>query len=53
MDRSDRSDRDTRGLVSQREQFRDRYARDRESGQAMVEFALILVPLLILVGGII
>lgn len=27
--------------------------RDRESGQAMVEFALILFPLLILVGGII
>ena len=27
--------------------------RDRESGQAMVEFALILIPLLIVVGGII
>jgi hypothetical protein len=30
-----------------------RRRRDRESGQAMVEFALILFPLLILVGGII
>lgn len=28
-------------------------ARDRESGQAMVEFALILMPFLLLVGGII
>ena len=53
MDRSDRSDRDTRSLVSRREPFRDRYARDRESGQATIEFALILIPLLILVGGII
>ena len=53
MDRSDRSDRDTRSLVSRRELLRDRYARDRESGQATVEFALILVPLLIIVAGII
>jgi len=33
--------------------LKDRCARDRESGQAMVEFALILIPLLILVVGII
>jgi Flp pilus assembly protein TadG len=53
MDRSDRPDRDTRSLVSRREVLRDRYARDRESGQAAMEFALILVPMLILIGGII
>ena len=53
MDRSDRPDRDTRGHVSRREPIRDRYARDRESGQAAVEFALILIPMLILIGGII
>jgi Flp pilus assembly protein TadG len=33
--------------------LKDRCARDRESGQAMVEFALILLPLLILVVGVI
>ena len=52
MDRSDRSDRDTRSLVSRRDLQRSLRA-DRESGQAMVEFALILIPLLILVVGII
>ena len=33
--------------------IRARRRKDRESGQAMVEFALILFPLLVLVGGII
>jgi len=33
--------------------LKDRCARDRESGQATVEFALILIPLLLLVVGII
>ena len=33
--------------------IRARRRKDRESGQAMVEFALILVPLLLLVAGII
>ena len=33
--------------------IRARRRKDRESGQAMVEFALILLPLLLLVGGII
>ena len=33
--------------------IRARLRKDRESGQAMVEFALILLPLLMLVGGII
>ena len=33
--------------------IRARRRKDRESGQAMVEFALILLPLLLLVAGII
>ena len=33
--------------------LKDRCARDRERGQATVEFALILLPFLVLVGGII
>ena len=53
MDRTNLSDRDARGLVSRMKLLKDRCARDRESGQAMVEFALILIPLLILVVGII
>ena len=53
MDRPNCSDRDARGLVSRITLLKDRCARDRESGQAMVEFALILIPLLILVVGII
>jgi Flp pilus assembly protein TadG len=39
--------------VRRRELFTSRDPRDRESGQATVEFALILVPLLLLVVGII
>jgi hypothetical protein len=36
-----------------RKSIRGRLRRDRESGQAATEFALILVPMLILIGGII
>jgi Flp pilus assembly protein TadG len=53
MFRTNSSDRSLRGLVSRLQQLKDRCARDRESGQAIVEFALILIPLLILVVGII
>ena len=53
MDRTNLSDRDARGLVSRMKLLKDRCARDRESGQAMVEFALILLPLLMIVSGII
>jgi TadE-like protein len=53
MDRPNCSDRDARGLVSRITLLKDRCARGRESGQAMVEFALILLPLLLLVSGII
>ena len=54
MHRPHRSDRSTRGLV----RFRDwtaarRHRQDPESGQATTEFALILIPLLIIVVGII
>ena len=52
MNRPGRSDRNTRGLVSRELELRPP-RRNRESGQAAIEFALILVPLLILVGGII
>jgi TadE-like protein len=54
MYRPHRSDRSTRGLVRLRDLTAARRLRqDPESGQAMVEFALILIPLLILVVGII
>ena len=54
MDRPHRSDRDTRGLVRLRDLTAARLRRqDPESGQATVEFALLLFPLLIVVGGII
>ena len=54
MDRPHRSDRSTRGLVRLRDlTAARRHQQDPESGQAMVEFALILFPLLILVVGII
>jgi TadE-like protein len=54
MHRPHRSDRSTRGLVRLRDlTAARRHGQDPESGQAMVEFALILIPLLILVVGII
>ena len=54
MYRPHRSDRSTRGLVKLRDlTAARRHGQDPESGQAMVEFALILIPLLILVVGII
>ena len=53
MHRDDRSDRSSVGLVTHFAATRMRSRRDRESGQAMVEFALILLPLLLVVSGII
>src|SRR6188474_2042078 len=53
MPRPVRSDRSSDGLVKQFDVTPARPTRDRESGQAMVEFALILFPLLLLVAGII
>jgi hypothetical protein len=47
------SDRSLRGLVRTRDLISARRRQDPESGQAMVEFALILFPLLVLVSGII
>lgn len=49
----DRSDRSTRELVTERVHTSTQRRRDRESGQAMVEFALILLPLMTIVAGII
>jgi len=48
-----RSDRSLEGLVKTRDLISTRHRRNPESGQAMVEFALILFPLLLLVSGII
>jgi Flp pilus assembly protein TadG len=54
MHRPHRSDRSTRGLVRLLDGLAARrHRQDPESGQATTEFALILVPLLILVVGII
>ncbi len=54
MVRPHRSDRSTRGLVRLRDwTAARRHRQDPESGQATIEFALILIPLLILVVGII
>jgi Flp pilus assembly protein TadG len=47
------SDRSLEGLVKTRDHIGARRRQDPESGQAVVEFALILFPLLILVAGII
>ena len=51
MHRPHRSDRSSEDFVRRLDDTRARRRQDRESGQAMVEFALILFPLLILVGG--
>ena len=54
MDRPHRSDRSTRALVRLRDcTAARRHRQDPESGQATVEFALILFPLLLIVVGII
>jgi hypothetical protein len=47
------SDRSLGGLVKTHDHISARRRRDRESGQATVEFALLLFPLLILVFGVI
>ena len=49
----DRSDRSSDGLVKRLDFILARARRDPESGKAVVEFALILIPLMILVVGII
>ena len=51
--RLDHRNEESRRADSRRRQRFERMKRDPESGQAMVEFALILFPLLIVVGGII
>ena len=48
-----RSDRSLEELVKTRDLISTRRRQDPESGQAMVEFAIILIPLLLLVTGII
>ncbi len=53
MQQPRRSDREHRVNVMRHARVRDRLPCDRESGQATTEFALILIPLLILVAGII
>ena len=53
MQHSDRSVRRFAGLVRPLDVSRVRSRADRESGQAATEFALILIPLMIVVGGII
>jgi hypothetical protein len=53
MYRPHRSDRSARGLVRLPDPPAAQHRRDPESGQATTEFALILVPLLIVVCGII
>ena len=53
MHRPDRSDRSSGDFVRPLDDTRARRRQDRESGQAMVEFVLVLFPLLVLVGGVI
>ena len=53
MEVSIRSDRSPDGLVKPRGFIGRRFRRDRESGQAITEFAIVMFPLLLLVAGII
>jgi hypothetical protein len=53
MVRPNRSDRSARTLVKLRASTAAPHRQDPESGQAATEFALILVPMMILIGGII
>ena len=49
----DRSDTGSVSLVMPTDRARGRRRHGRESGQAMVEFVLVLIPLLVFVGGVI
>lgn len=53
MDRTHCSDKEPEHLMKRPALMRRNSRRDRESGQAMVEFALILFPLLLIVVGVI
>ena len=48
-----RSDRSSENVVKRLGGICGKQRRDRESGQAMVEFVLVLLPLLVFVGGVI
>jgi len=53
MNHAHATDKSPRGLVKKRSKDTAQRPHDGESGQAMVEFALVLFPLLLLVAGII